>query len=71
MFYCIVESLTTDNKKITFKNKTCSNNSLQFNCENKQGQRKAWHIPSPTKSQRGYIHVITLPSVRPQHLVHM
>jgi hypothetical protein len=47
MFYCIVESLTTDNQKITFKNKTCSNNSLQFNCENKQGQRKAWRIPSP------------------------
>lgn len=28
-------------------------------------------IPSPTKSQRGYMHVITLPSVRPQHFVHV
>ena len=28
-------------------------------------------IPSPTKFQRGYIHVITLPSVRPQHFVHV
>ena len=28
-------------------------------------------IPSPAKSQRGYIHVITLPFVRPQHFVHV
>lgn len=28
-------------------------------------------IPSPAKSQRGYMHVITLPFVRPQHFVHV
>lgn len=28
-------------------------------------------IPSPSKSQRGYIHVITQPSVRPQHFLHV
>jgi hypothetical protein len=27
-------------------------------------------IPSPTRFQRGYIHVITLPPVHPQHFVH-
>jgi hypothetical protein len=28
-------------------------------------------IPSPTKFQRGYIHVITLPAVHSQHVVHV
>ena len=30
-----------------------------------------YSLPSPTKFQRCYIHVITLPSVRPQHSMHV